>query len=879
MSKNNKEDSGIQWLIKTANNRHLGPYSTQSILKLISDGTFSGEEQIKRHPDGKWNPISKQPDFYDKLLEALDEVKKPVSKNRDEVAQVEDPENTVIATLPDKFSNVPEIVEETVILESRNILQKKSSFESSESANPNSVTGFHGVNTQTIDLTRIDHLVKKQKAKSAKVPLILITASLLIGAIGYFWPEGNSGTSKKGNLLVPKVGTSATLSGNDIKVGIQKAVGEFVKDTYENYEEAQNKLVAVIEGAPQNIEARGTLCLVYKQLWPYVKQDSKDLDAVAQMTKATRSLDPTGISGVYCEITRLMTQGKYKEARGIVEYALNQPAMSTAPVLYALKAELLFEERETKTAVLYADKAVQLWPEWVLPQFNKGMYLARIEQNSDATQALQNTLALNPKHKLAQIEYGILLFRGYRQNDEAIRLLTVAVSAQGKLAKLDQARANFYLALIYADKKNVSKAREYAQSAFRLNPGDPNIKDLLVRLGGNVDDKGNAGKNSELVFLGDQHFRTGNCLAAQAEYKAAFELDNTNAVAAMKAAKCLWQMSQGSEAIIWLNKAIKADPKLTTAYVLQADYYSERYNYASAVEVLNRASKIFPNNNEILRGYGMVEFRRNNIKDALGFLQRSYKAYENDLENLILLAKASAANRDFSSAQKYAVRAIELDATNNEAQIVYAQILTQFQGLDTGLVYLKDLINKFSYTIEFRLALADLYRAQEKHNIAQKVYEQIVDADPRNKKAHLGLGESYQAQAMFDKALKEYLAATVIDPSDAEGLFRAGLLYLDIGKYNEAITQFKRALVVNNLFPRLNYYIGRAFFQNGEYDNALISAHEERKINPNIADSYLLSAEVYTATKQFQKCAGEYQLAIKLRPQGADLYVKLDPAL
>jgi tetratricopeptide (TPR) repeat protein len=263
------------------------------------------------------------------------------------------------------------------------------------------------------------------------------------------------------------------------------------------------------------------------------------------------------------------------------------------------------------------------------------------------------------------------------------------------------------------------------------------------------------------------------------------------------------------------------------------------------------------------------------MKEAIGYLQRANKIYENDIETLILLAKSYIATGDYASAQKYSVRAIELDSTSTEAQIVYARVLTQFQGLETGILYLKDLINKFSYTIDFRMALADLLREQERASQAQKIYEQLVDADPRNKEARIGLGRCYQAQAVFDKALKQYLSASVTDPSDVEGLFRAGVLYIEIGKYQNAVDQLKRAQIVNPLYPRLHYYMGRAFFLNGDYDQALAAAMEERKINPNLADSYILAAEIYAASKQFQKCATEYQQAIKLRPQGAELYVKV----
>jgi len=859
--------SSIQWLIKTETDRQIGPYSTEAILKLISEGALSGGEQIKRYPDGKWTPISRQPDFYDRLLDALEEIPK-FDPDRRERFEAE----TIVAPMPERQQT--EDFEKTVIVPRAQvtIAEPKTQLPVIENE-PSAKQIPPNAKSAPIEMQPVSKIAKKQKLKSIQIPLILGFVAILFFAIAYLIPEKVA--TGKPRLLVPRISTSPSMSSKDVTAGIQKAILEYEKDTFDNYLEAQNKLVAVIEGAPQNVDARGSLCLVYKELWPFVKQDAKDLDAVFNMAKATRSLDPTGINGVYCEVVKLMTLGKYKEARGVIEYALNQTQMSTAPVLYQLKAELLFEDKDIRTAILYVDKAKQLWPEWVKPIFQSGKYLARNEQPAEAAKTFKLALQKNPLHRESQIELGILLFKNFRQTDEALAQLSAATSATRRISHTSLSQAHFFLALIYAEKKDFSQAKKHAQEAFRLNPGDSQTKELVMKLGGSTEFSTGGSGDSELVFLGDQHQRTGNCLAAQAEFKAAFELDPSNAVAAMKAARCLWQLNQSADAIQWLRKSLKADPKLVSAYALLADYQSERYDYVSAMQTLNKGSQLFANNYEILRGYGLVEFRRNNMKDAIGYLQRANKIYENDIETLILLAKAHMASGDYASAQKYSVRAIELDSTSTDAQIVYARILTQFQGLETGILYLKDLINKFSYTMDFRLALADLYREQERATQAQKIYEQLVDADPKNKKARLGLGQSYQAQAVFDKALRQYLSASVSDPSDVEGLFRAGLLYIDIGKHSDAITQLKRAQIVNPLYPRLNYYMGRAYYLNGDYDQALKASLDERKLNPNLADSYILAAEIYASTKQFQKCATEYQQAIKLRPQGADLYVKV----
>jgi tetratricopeptide (TPR) repeat protein len=869
MPDSQKPHSAIQWLIKTESDRQLGPYSTEAVLKLISEGALSGGEQIKRYPDGKWTAISRQPDFYDKLLDALEEIPKFDPQNFEKFDA-----DTVIAPMP--LRQEAEDFEKTVIVQKSKVTtnEQKSQLpvidDDQPPINPNAV---QVTKPATIEMQPMSQMQRKQKVKSVQIPLFLMGVAILFMVIVYLMPETIA--TGKPHLLVPRANVGSTMSPTDVTNAYKKASFEYQKDTYEGYLESQNRLVAAIESDPRSVQSRGLLCLVYKELWPFVKQDAADLDAVFNMAKATRSLDPTGVNGVYCEIVKLMTLGKYKEARGVLEYALNQQSMATEIVLYQLKAELLFEERDTRTALLYIDKVKQLGPEWIKPRFDSARYLVRAEQPTEAAKNYMAILQKNPTHRKTQIELGVLLFKSFHKSDDALVHLSAAASGTARVVSQELSQAHFFLSLIYAEKKNFEQAKVHAQEAFKLNPGDPQMKELVIKLGGSTDVPAGVVGNNELVFLGDQHQRTGNCLAAQAEFKAAFELDPSNALAAMKAARCLWQLNQSSEAVLWLRKAVKSDPKLATAYVLMADYLSARFDYVGAMQSLNRASQFFPNNYEVLRGYGLVESRRNNMKDAVSYLLRANKIYENDIETLILLAKAQVSLGDYGSAQKFSVRAIELDSTNTEAQIVYARVLTQFQGLETGVLYLKDLISKFSYTIDFRLALADLLREQERASQAQKIYEQLVDADPRNRKARIGLGQSYQAQAMFDKALKQYLSASVTDPSDVEGLFRAGLLYIDIRKYSDAIVQLKRALTVNPLYPRLHHYIGQAYYQNGDYEHALSSALEERKINPNLADSYILAADIYAASKQFQKCAGEYQQAIKLRPQGASLYVKV----
>lgn len=868
--------SEIQWLIKTATNKQVGPFSTLDVLRMIREGVFKGDESIQKFPDGKWKPISSRPDFYDQLLNALKEQsRKP--RQIDDTRQEE---------------SIGKIDLETVIVPPPKIAEEKSGPLKPLGPQPIPERMVQKIKERSqvlstptpvfvkppplTDVNSGNKTIEKSKSKPI---LFLLTAFVLVGGLAYLALSTNNQKSKKKvnsniSLIVPKSTKSKSLAPQEVKNRIVKSVSLLQMDSGSELIQAQNQIVSVIESEPNNAEARGLLCLIYKSLWPLVKQTSADLEAVNIAAKSARSLDPVGINGFYCEATKLMIFGRFQEAKGVVDYALNQPSFTSAAVLYSFKAEIIASEGDPKTAILYAQKSQQLWPDWLRTLVDMADYYQKSNQANSAIQLYDQILKTNPHHKEVFLKKAILLNNELERSSEAFDILSLALRKPGQVSPLVESQALYVYANLLNARQDVSQAQIMIKKAYDLNPTNKSIVSLFERLGG----KKRSPKDfsySQTMFIGDQYARTGNHLAAQAEYKAAFDVDPNNALAALKAGKSLWALNQRREAISYVSKAIAADKKLLPAYLALSDFLSEQHLYSQAIQTLNQASQQYRNNSEVLRNYGMVELRRNNVRDALSYLSRSFKLFENDIETLVLLAKAHGLANDFVQARQFAVRAIELDSTNSDAHIIYAKILTQFKGLDSGIVYLKDLISRFSYSLEYRMALAQIYLEKDRYTDALKLYSQILEANPKDKKAALGVADANLRLGFFEKALKAYFDAAVIDPSDPEGLINAGLVYYQTNRFKEAMTQFERALKVNPSYPRIYFYMGQAAFKDGQLQQALKYAAEEKNLNPAIADPYILSAEIYTSTKQFQKCATEYEQAIKLRPRGADLYVKL----
>ncbi len=611
-------------------------------------------------------------------------------------------------------------------------------------------------------------------------------------------------------------------------------------------------------------------------MWPYAHQDSKDNRVITGLVQSTATVDPGGLGASTCRAVDLIVRGRFQEAKGLVESILDTRVSNSEPptTFYYLKGHLLSQGGDPASAIGYLQSAQQLEPRWLLPYVAEAQALVAAGKPSDASRRLRQVLKSNPGHSVARIELGLIEYKSFNHPDQGEQLITQGLAPEDAPRPL-MSKGYQGLAEIALARSQQKRALEFAQKAYSLNSANSVAKNLIVQLGGVEKLKKTKVKGQQLIFEGDQFFREGDCHAAQAHYKAAFEENPSNATAALKAAKCLWQLSFTTEAMDWLGKAIKADPKLMEPYITLAEYQAQRFNFVAAARVLESARKMNPKSYEVFRGFALVEMKRNNAKGAIQFAKRAIQIYENDVETLIILSKASIALRDFKMAFNYAAKAIEIDVNHRKAQAVYAQALAGLQGVDVGVDYLLKLVNSYPLVGEYRLELGKMLLADERYSQAEEVFRQIIRLEEKPKDAYVELAKVLRSQNRNGEALDLLLKAAVLDPSDAEPLYTAGTIYLDLAQPDKALDQFRRVQTINKLFPLVHYQLGRAALLMNDPKSALKHTEDEIRINPNLADTYLLAAEAHSKMQQYSLCAGEFQKAIRLRPQEASIYVKL----
>ena len=145
---------------------------------------------------------------------------------------------------------------------------------------------------------------------------------------------------------------------------------------------------------------------------------------------------------------------------------------------------------------------------------------------------------------------------------------------------------------------------------------------------------------------------------------------------------------------------------------------------------------------------------------------------------------------NFSEAEKYFLRAIELD-------------------------------NEFVDAMDH---LGIVYRNLRRYDDAEKWYLRSIEINPHNLVPYINLGVVYRYQGRYEDARQIYLKAQKIDPDDPEPYYGIGVLYQLVEQYrvsidfiNIAIQKYSNTILLCSAF----YVQGNNFYYMEEYGEAL----------------------------------------------------------
>lgn len=905
-----------QWLIKFDKGQIKGPYSTDAVIKLISEGVVLGHEAVAIYPNQIWEPIEKKSEFYEALMEALenpyDRDEKKVQKMEAEtVIRVMKTENESVKENPSLNENDDEYKPAANLDDLNKLLaaSKRKENELNDTAQVSSMGNTLSVQKkinlaeeqkklQNDAFTTTENKVSQLRQEFIKKWGIKIAAGLIVAA-GFFIFLNSESDEKNANAIwTLKAPQFAGTQNEDIAANAaekKKAIALLRTGVVDHFNEAQSHLIQALENKNNDLESMGLLCAVHNLMWPYTNQKISDLKVIAKMAQQARTINPISTYSEVCQTVFLISKGQISDAVAVLSRAINtgHDAPLILPFLYEIRGSLFEDAENYLSAESYYAEASRLFPGWMWPMLNGARMMTKAGK-AESISAYKNILQSKPNYKAGLYGAAIAHLKINNDKELALSYLEQGFEIDNKLPRNFHLEALREYVNLLIEKNNKEQALVVAKQGLKISPKDKTMKDIVLSLGGELNSKVDA-EVVELIQTGDQYFRSGDLAAAQAQYRAAFILDSSNTALILKISKCLWQLRQSREAMSWIDKAIQVDPKLTTAYTLKADYFIARFNFVEAEKALQTVQKYDPQNFEMLKSFALLEFKKNNLIAAEQMAEKAYKQYNADIELLALMAnigeslyfqmKANGANEEKlknvkDNVKKYASKAVDLEPHSALAQVSYAKFIHIAEGSYRSELYLKELIKNFQYNIEYRLALAELFELDEKFKSALEQYIPLSNLDPKNYKAKFGMARCYKNMNEYELAQKYYLEAALLDYNNAEPLFALAVLQLDKGILKKDLSEVKRSLTkfekvsqINPNYPKTYYYIARSYFELSQYDKAQENIKIEKLKNPNLADSYVLLGALFGRLNQFKDCATEYAQGAKLRVS-AEFYLK-----
>ncbi len=157
-----------------------------------------------------------------------------------------------------------------------------------------------------------------------------------------------------------------------------------------------------------------------------------------------------------------------------------------------------------------------------------------------------------------------------------------------------------------------------------------------------------------------------------------------------------------------------------------------------------------------------------------------------------------------------------------------------------------------------------------------KCYWKALQCQPRVALYWYHLGSCYKEQLNFKRALKCYSISFQLDPRRI--FFELNYLYLECGMADEILEICKKMLSLEDLteleLSDIRSFMGLAYLENGDYDEALKHFKRSIEINPNPSFHTLESVgDVYDLKKDNMKALHYYKESLKLASFGGDAII------
>ncbi len=434
----------------------------------------------------------------------------------------------------------------------------------------------------------------------------------------------------------------------------------------------------------------------------------------------------------------LFQQGSFEEAKGKILAALkNDPSSVEA---YNLLGIVYGQEKDYRRAVEALQEALKLDPKSTRTLNNLGNTYVAAGRLDQAEQEFRAALRLEPSNRDANYNLGLVLMaRGHPAD---------AVACFQRVHPAD-AQTLFNLIRAFLRSGQTQAGLKLASEVSARSKDD-------VRL----------------------HFTLGLLLASEKQYAAAArELESADALAP-RTFEILFNLGQVylrtgdyAKSELVLQRALKLQPDSVDALYLLAQAEDGQKKIVDALELLVRAHKLAPRNTDVIFLVARLSMDQNYYEDAIPLLEQGITVAPNrpDLhaalgESYFMSGKVEKAIDEFN-------KLIQLDPSARSYALM-ALCYRHLGRFDEARKYLDAGLKQDPHNATCLFNLGYIESRQGNNAVAEKLFEQTLQANPDYSEALLELASLRMAEKKYAEALPLLKRYVKVDRHPAPGYYK-----------------------------------------------------------------------------------------------------------
>lgn len=348
-------------------------------------------------------------------------------------------------------------------------------------------------------------------------------------------------------------------------------------------------------------------------------------------------------------------------------------------------------------------------------------------------------------------------------------------------------------------------------------------------------------------------------------------------------ARCFFELRRDDEAIALYSEAIAQNPNVWDAQYYVGRIHLENGRYAHAVEPLDNARKLKPDDADTLSSLGLALSKSGRSTDAITYLTRITALKRYIKEDFYYLGEAYANDRQWLKAAQVFKEGADLRGIDANGYFYWATMLFNADKLDEafeGYGKARSVDYSVSHSGTFRY-LAEIYRMRGMSDKALAHYQSLLQREPNDVEALFQAGYISFKLDQLDQAKDYFRKLISVDPKHAGGA--ANLAALE-GRYNEkhigrnektpGIT-LRDVVKANPSSVEAHVNLGAQLITEEVYPEALTTLEHAVSLRPNSAAAQYNLGLAQLKEKKYEAAITSNRRALELKPEWADAYNNL----